>query len=703
MHYPHKIIKRDGRTEQFDERKVYNAVYQAALANSSLSITAEHLAGQVTEHITKNLNENKSVSNVQKMIEDFLMSNPKTYDIARTYIEYRHDRDKVREANSKLYLDIEGFLEQSSDEFTKENANKPSEIVCTHRDLLAGILSKNYAEKILPPVVVKYHKLGAIHMHDLDYLITPSIHNCGVYNFQDMLENGFHLGDAKIESPKSIGTATTLLSQICSAISGSSYGGQSVHEYDKLLRPYAEKSLSKLRKEAEEYSLPDSWVKDKLRKEIFDAHQTFIYQISTICGSSGQSAFASISLSLSEDPLCKLIKEEYLKCHMEGLGKDGRTSIFPKVLYFVEKGINLEKEDPNYEEFKLALKCSALRMYPDYIMAPNNRKMTGANEVISPMGCRSYVSDFKDKSGQSKYVGRFNLGVCSISIPYAALLAKGDVELFFKYLDELCEISYQANMFRVERFKKTKAKQNPILWMEGALARLNPEESVEDYLYGGNATISLGYVGLAEAKKICGDNSKNFGLEILTFLKNKTVEFTSRCGISWSPYGSPMESGAYRLMNLLKISFPEYESEREYLTNSFHTPVWEKLNFIEKFELESNFYLLSNGGNVNNIEIPNMLYNLEGLESVIKCAYDKVQYLIINQPTDRCFICGYKGEFKYLDEKGFCCPTCKNNDPKKASCVARVSGYIYDKLSRPANRGKTKEIVEREKNIENLL
>lgn len=312
--------------------------------------------------------------------------------------------------------------------------------------------------------------------------------------------------------------------------------------------------------------------------------------------------------------------------------------------------------------------------------------------------CRSFVSNYIE-NGKEKYTARFNLGVCSINIPFAALLAQGDKDKFFKELDKLCELAYDANMFRIERFKKTKAKENPILWMEGALARLEPDDSVEPLIYNGNASVSLGYGGLAEAQDICNDNSKDFGLEVLKFMKHKTEDFTKRCNVAWSCYGSPYESSSHRLMKTLKSYFPEYKNERDYVTNSFHRGVWEKLNVFEKFSLESDFYLLSSGGNVNNIEVPNMASNLEGFEQVIKAAYDKVQYLIVNQPIDRCFECGFEGEFKVSVEEGLSCPKCGNNNPKTASACRRVSGYIFDPLSRPANDGKTQEITQRYKHL----
>lgn len=389
MHYPHKIIKRDGRTEQFDERKVYNAVYQAALANSSLSITAELVADQVTEYIVKNLTENKSVSDVQKMIEDFLMSNPKTYDIARTYIEYRHDRDKIREGNGKLYNDISGFLEQTAEEFTRENANKPSNVVNTHRDLLAGILSKHVAlTQILPKNLSEWHTSGFGHIHDLDYLISP-LTNCCLVNYQDMLENGFHIGNAFIEKPKSIGVATTVLTQIIQAVASSQYGGQTCAHIDTGLKQYVELTYYKNEGLFSQYNISEYKV-DAFRKteqDVYDAMQTLIYQVNTLMSVNGQSPFITISLGLDTSEFGRMITRNYLKIHKEGLGKDKVTPVFPKVIFFLEEGVNMNPGDPNYDLKQLAIECCAERIYPDFISVPRNKLVTKSSKGhVTSMG-----------------------------------------------------------------------------------------------------------------------------------------------------------------------------------------------------------------------------------------------------------------------------------------------------------------------------
>lgn len=373
-----KVKKRDGAITKYNEEKIYDAVI--------LSGASEQVADEVINEVSDALAgcELATVAKITSAVEDALMWYDK--DAARNYIEYRSMRDRERQGNTTLARNVNAFLEQTDDSLLNENANKSSRLVSTHRDLLAGILSKDFAKSILPEHLSKAHEIGKIHIHDQDYLISSGLHNCGVYDYAGMLETGFTLGNARIESPKSVGTATTILSQICSTISGSSYGGQSIHKYDEVLLPYVKKSLAKLEKERDKYSLPQSWVNEKLKQEIYNAHQTFIYQINTICGSNGQSAFVTISLSLSEDPLCKLIKEQYLLCHMAGLGKDGSTPVFPKVIYFIKPDVNLNDSAPNHTELLLAIECSCKRMYPDFVMYDSNLKMTGSSDLVTPMG-----------------------------------------------------------------------------------------------------------------------------------------------------------------------------------------------------------------------------------------------------------------------------------------------------------------------------
>jgi len=376
------VQKRDGQETGFNEDVIAFAIDNAA-ADVGEPLDAQELAVKVV----KRLNEGVvSVEEIQDACVHVLMVS-KYKKTAEAYIKHRNDRDQVREGKSPLLEDIASFLDGSDDAHAKENSNKSSEQIVAHRDAVAGILSKHMMKTIFDKDVYEAHKKGAIHAHDGDYLISKGIHNCGVYDFEYMLANGVKLGDVEIETPKSVGTAANVSCQVLSKISGSSYGGQSMHEFDQVMKPYVEKSLKKIKLVQAKYNLPEEFVEETLRKDIYDACQTFIYQIQTVTSNNGQSSFAAISLSLSTDPICKMVKEEYLKCHMQGIGEDHKVPIFPKVLYFVEEGVNLNKEDVNYSEFRLALECSSKMMYPDLIMAPNNRKMTGGSEnVVTSMG-----------------------------------------------------------------------------------------------------------------------------------------------------------------------------------------------------------------------------------------------------------------------------------------------------------------------------
>jgi len=377
------IIKRDGVTEVFCESKLYDAIYSASKACDQ-ACDVEALTHKV---ISRLKGEVVSVEDVQDTVVHCLMTS-KYKLVASEYIKHRSERSLKREMKGDLYKDLQGLLDQTDDEHARANANKAPEQIVSHRDLIAGVVSKQYAKIILPDRVKEAHQKGLVWSHDGDYLISKGIHNCGVYDFEYMLANGVKLGDVEIESPKSVGTAANVICQILSKISGSSYGGQSLHEFDQVLKPYVEKSLDKLRNKQKLYSLPEDYIQEVLRKEVYDACQLVIYQVQTVSSPNGQSSFYSMSLSLSTDPICKMIKEEYLKCHTEGIGPKKQTPIFPKVIYFVEKGVNMDKGDPNYEEYQLALKCTSKRMYPDYVMAPNNRVMTGSEKMTTPMGRR---------------------------------------------------------------------------------------------------------------------------------------------------------------------------------------------------------------------------------------------------------------------------------------------------------------------------
>jgi len=444
------------------------------------------------------------------------------------------------------------------------------------------------------------------------------------------------------------------------------------------------------------------YVKEKLEKEVYDAMQSLLYQINTLTTSNGQSPFITISLGLDTSYYGRMITEQYLKVHLEGIGENKATPVFPKVVFFLEDGINLKEGDANYDLKKLAIQCSTKRIYPDYISVPKNKEITGVSEnamPVTPMGCRSFLAQHINTQGEEQTNGRFNLGVVSLNLPYIAYEAGNDFVAFTCLLDKYAELCYTAHMARVERLKGTKAKQNPIMWMQGACARLEAEETIDKLFYNGYASISLGYVGLhecVEALEFTGDKKKTAEW-VLNRLKINCDKFSKRSGLSFSVYGTPSESLCYKAAKAIKRDFPESGFEREYVTNSFHVPVWEQCHPMYKWEYEKGFAEISTGGNISYIETPNLAKNLVAYEGLLDYAYSiDLHYFAINTPVDRCFKCGYEGEFTAsLD--GYVCPSCGNKDGDSISVLRRVSGYISAPNSRPFNKGKQSEVIERVK------
>lgn len=597
--------------------------------------------------------------------------------------------------NDNLYNDVTNFLNQSNQDLLNENANKDAKIVNTHRDLLAGILSKHYAENIISNDLMKWHNDGYGHIHDLDYYISP-LTNCCLVNYMDMLKYGFKIGNAQIGSPNSIGVACTVLTQIVLAVSASQYGGQSLPHIDSGLEPYVEKSYNKLLKLQQQFNLSDEFIEYELRKEVYDAMQALLYQVNTITSSNGQTPFVTLSLGLSTTKFGRMITEAYLDVHEKGLGIDGNTPVFPKVIFFLQDGVNLKEDDINYDLKQKALKCSAKRIYPDFVSVPLNHNITGSTqEAVTPMGCRSFLSKWTDESGKEKYNGRFNLGVVSVNLPLLALESTSDCD-FFINIDKHMQMAYRAQMNRVERLKSMKAKQNPILFTEGVIARLNPEDTIEQLFYDGYASISIGYVGLAECSEILkGKIDKSFCTSILSYMKSKCEEFKNKSRLAFSLYGTPAESLCYKFANSIEKKYPSV-LKRDYITNSFHQPVWIETSPFEKWDYEEGFAALSNGGNISYVESPNLINNLKALETLIDYAYYKVPYFGINQPVDKCYECDFEGEFT-VDHNGFHCPNCNNRNDKTMSVIRRVSGYLGNPSSRGFNKGKQQECSQRTK------
>lgn len=691
-----KVLKRDGSTEEFNENKLRTAIKLSA-ASAGEVLNAADLDVIVNRIQDKLHDEVLQIENIQTVVENVLMAS-KYKNIARSYIQYRHDRDKIREGKSKLFEDINSFLEQRNKDLTNENANKDAKCVNTHRDLLAGILSKHTAiNQILPEHIAKWHQEGYGHFHDLDYLISP-LTNCCLINYRDMLENGFKIGNASIEKPKSFSVACTVITQIVQAVSSSQYGGQSLAHIDYGLEPYVEASYNKLLEQQKEFELSDEYINKVLEKEVYDGCQTLLYQINSLISVSGQCPFVTISLGLNTSWFGKLITKSYLEVHKKGLGKDGITPIFPKVIFFLEEGTNMKTEDPNYDMKVLAMETAAKRIYPDFISVPLNRKVTGSTaEPVTSMGCRSFLGKWEDSNGTERYDGRFNLGVVSVNLPMIALESTSE-EDFFSKLAYHMDMSYKAHMFRVQRLKDTTARQNPTMFMEGAIARLDADETIEQLFYDGYASISIGYIGIAECSEILkGNIDKEFGLQILEYMKERCNKYKEESRIAFSLYGTPAESLCYRFAKCIKSKYPG-KLNRDYLTNSFHYPVHNETTPFEKWTYEEGFAYLSNGGNIGYVETNNLSNNMKAFESLIDFAYENIPYFGINMPVDKCFECGFEGEF-HVDKDGFNCPHCNNRNESTISVIKRVSGYLGNPSSRGFNIGKQQEVGNRVKHI----
>lgn len=691
-----KVVKRDGKIEEYNSNKIYKAVEIASEKSGEIcEIDIYSLTEKITNKIVDLKQLQISIEQIQSIVEHCLMVS-KYKSTAKAYIEYRHERDIVRESKGQLLKTIESFIDQTDKSLLTENANKASTVVTTHRDLLTGLLSKHYTiNHLLDKEVAKAHNKGFIHVHDADYYISP-LTNCSLVNYRDMLENGFYIGDAFIEQPKSIGVAATILTQIIQSVASAQYGGQTSAHIDSGLASYVEKSHIKLKEQAEKWNLPDEWVEEQLEKEVYDAMQTFLYQVNSLTTTNGQTPFITISFGLDTSKYGRMITKAYLQNHIKGVGKDKVTPVFPKVIFFLEEGINLKPEDVNYDLKQLAIDCATKRIYPDFISVPFNKKITGAKETaVTSMSCRSFLSNYVE-NGKEKFDGRYNLGVVTLNLPMIAKESVVTDAPFECVLNKFMDIAYKAHMDRVDRLKGTKAKQNPTMFVNGALARLHPEETIDKLFYNGYASISIGFIGLAETCEILkGNLDKQECINILKLMRNKVEEYKEKSNIGFSLYGTPSESYCQRAVSKYEEYFNE-KWNKDYFTNSFHLPVWVECSPFEKWEYESGFADVCSGGFIGYIEQPSLVNNKKAYETFIDYAYSKIPYFGINTPVDKCFKCGFEGEFN-AGQEGYTCPDCGNHEEGTVSVIRRVSGYLSAPNSRPFNEGKQQECMNRVK------
>ena len=710
-----KVVKRDGRLVTFDDQKIYDALIKAEqkIHDQVTPLThqkVQSIVADVNREIAERFTNNVKIYEIQNIVEHTLLSNNE-YALAEEYIHYRTQRDFERSKATDINVSI-GKLINKDQTVVNENANKDSDVFNTQRDLTAGIVGKSIGLKMLPSHVANAHQKGDIHYHDLDYHPYTPMTNCCLIDFKGMLNNGFKIGNADVESPKSIQTATAQISQIIANVASSQYGGCSADRIDELLAPFAERNYEKHLADAQEWiegeERQKAFAQKKTKKDIFDAMQSLEYEINTLFTSNGQTPFTSLGFGLGTNWFEREIQRAILQIRINGLGIEKRTAIFPKLIFTIKRGVNAQPTDPNYDIKQLALECATKRMYPDVLNYDKIVELTGSFKV--PMGCRSFLQGWKDEQGEEVNVGRMNLGVVTLNLPRIALEAQGSQEKFWQILNERLAIVKDALVYRVERVKEAKPANAPILYMYGAFGkRLATQDAVDELFKNKRATVSLGYIGLYEvASAFYGgaweDNqeAKNFTLDILKELKKNADNWGNEYGYHFSVYSTPSESLTDRFCRLdtEKFGIVENITDKEYYTNSFHYDVRKNPTPFEKLDFEKDYPKYCSGGFIHYCEYPMLQQNPKALEAVWDYAYDKVGYLGTNTPIDHCYACGFEGDF-HPTERGFECPECGNHDPKTCDVVKRTCGYLGNPQARPMVHGRHNEISSRVKHLKN--
>lgn len=703
-----KVIKRDGRAVDYDRAKIETAITKA---NEEVKTKERATKAEIKEIITyiEELDKKRIlVEDIQDIIEQKLMEIEK-YELSKRYIVYRYTRALVRKQNTTDET-ILGIIRNENKELAEENSNKNTMLASTQRDYIAGEVSRDLTRRLLlPEKIAKANEDGILHFHDADYFVQP-IFNCCLINIADMLDNGTVMNGKMIESPKSFQVACTVTTQIIAAVASNQYGGQSVDM--KHLGKYLRKSYNKFREELEEKykgklsnDIIENIVQDRLKSELKAGVQTIQYQINTLMTTNGQSPFVTLFLHLEDgDPYIKenaMIIEEILRQRYEGIKNESGiyvTPAFPKLVYVLDECNCLKGGEYDYLT-KMAVKCSAKRMYPDYISAKKMREIYDGN-VFSPMGCRSFLSPWKDENGNYKFEGRFNQGVVSINLPQIAIIANKDEEKFWKLLDERLELCFEALMCRHYALLGTSSDISPIHWQYGAISRLKKGEKIDKLLYGGYSTMSLGYIGIYEMTKAMKGVSHTdpeghkFATKVMKHLQETTEKWKKETNIGFALYGTPAESLCYKFARVDREKFGIIKdiTDKGYYTNSYHVDVREKIDAFAKLEFESEFQKISTGGCISYIEIPNMQKNIDALEAAVKFIYDNIQYAEFNTKSDYCHECGFDGEIIINKDNEWECPNCGNKDHSKLTVVRRTCGYLGENFW---NAGKTKEIKQR--------
>ncbi|MDN4474389.1 anaerobic ribonucleoside-triphosphate reductase [Demequina sp. SYSU T00192] len=709
-----RVVKRDGRTLIFDDRRIAAALAKAFTAVHGTLTPAQEaaldgLVARIDAELTARFTDAVKIYEIQSVVEHELLEAGE-YDVARAYIDYRVERDFSRSKAMDLNHSITRLISKDSS-VVHENANKDAEVYNTQRDLTAGMVGKAVGLRMLPAHVANAHQKGDLHYHDLDYHPYAPMTNCCLIDFRTMLSTGFRIGNAQVSPPRSIQTATAQISQIIANVSSSQYGGCTVNRIDELLAPYAALNRAKHEADAAEWiddpARREAYVQAKTRKDIYDAMQSLEYEINTLFTSNGQTPFTSIGFGLGTGWYEREIQKAILQIRIRGLGAEGRTAIFPKLLFTVKRGLNLSEGDANYDIKQLAVECATKRMYPDVLSYDKIVEITGSFKA--PMGCRSFLQGWEDEDGQDVVEGRMNLGVVTLNLPRIALEADGDHAEFWRLLDERLETMHDALSYRIERCKEAVPGNAPILYVHGAFGkRLAPAEEVDTLFRDGRATVSLGYIGLYEvATAFYGGEwesdpeAKELTVRVLRTLRERAAAWKEASGYHFSVYSTPSESLTDRFCRLDKERFGSVAdiTDKDYYTNSFHYDVRKNPTPFEKLDFEAEYAPLTSGGFIHYCEYPVLQQNPKALEAVWDYAYDRVGYLGTNTPIDRCFACGYAGDFDPT-ARGFSCPACGNDDPRTCDVVKRTCGYLGNPQQRPMVHGRHQEISSRVKHMD---
>src|SRR5574344_225162 len=708
------VIKRDGRKLPFDKEKIIIAIEKAM--NSYTGIYEEGQALRIANKIedkAKELDKDITIHQIEEdvyysLIEEGNLATAKAYESYRSVQEFKRKMNTIDD-------DILGILNKTNIDVMDENSNKDAKIVSTQRDLIAGEVSKDIARrKLIPADILLAHDTGAIHFHDMDYIMQPMF-NCCLIDLEDMLTNGTIVNGKKIDSPKSFQVACTVTTQIIAQVASGQYGGQTINGVDRILSPFVRRSYNKyldqaLKEQVEIYGIEPDQAKaeqeawKRTRKEIKDGIQTIQYQINTLMTTNGQAPF--VTLFMYFEPTYKyakesaLIQEEILRQRIQGIKNEADvyvTPAFPKIVYVLDEH-NVHPDSEYYYITKLAAECTAKRMYPDYVSAKKMKELYEGN-VFGPMGCRSFLSPWKDKDGNYKFDGRFNMGVVSINLPQIAILANHDEEEFFKILEKRLDLSKKALLLRYDLLKDASSDVSSIHWQHGAIARLDKGEKIRPYLENGYATISLGYIGLYEASILITGQShtkggKDFALKLIKRLRQACDDWKKETGLGFALDGTPAESLTHRCASIDRARFGDIKdvTDKGYYTNSYHVDVREEISVFDKFDFESQFQKLSTGGMISYAEIPNMTNNIEAVETLIRYIYDHIMYGEFNTKSDYCHECGVDGEIIVNEDNEWECPNCGNKNKDKLTVIRRTCGYLGENFW---NEGRTKEIASR--------